>query len=62
MTYEYKCRTCNHEWQKDQKITAKPLKRCPKCKKNKAYRLISGGAGFQLLGSGWASDLYSSKK
>lgn len=57
-TYEYKCLSCNHTWDCEQKMSDPALKKCPKCKKNKAQRQISGGLGFQLLGSGWAKDNY----
>jgi putative FmdB family regulatory protein len=58
MTYEYLCTACGHEWEAEQKITAAALRRCPKCKRNTAKRLISGGGGFSLKGEGWAKDGY----
>lgn len=58
MTYEYICLNCKHEWEAEQKISESPLKVCPKCKKQKAKRQISGGQGFQLKGGGWAKDNY----
>ena len=45
-TYDYKCDECGHTFEKMQLITAKPLKKCPKCKKNKLKRLIGGGTGI----------------
>lgn len=60
MTYEYLCGGCGHEWEAEQPISAKPLKRCPKCGKNQAKRQISGGTGFVLKGGGWYADLYGS--
>lgn len=56
-TYEYTCTNCKHEWEVEQKITEQPIKKCPKCH-NEAKRLISGGIGFQLIGSGWAKEGY----
>jgi putative FmdB family regulatory protein len=44
-----------------QSIKDAPLKECPSCQQQSLERLISGGA-FQLKGSGWYKDLYSSKK
>ena len=60
-TYEYYCKACDHEWERDQRISDAPLKTCPKCKARKAKRMISQ-TSFVLKGSGWYSDLYSSAK
>lgn len=64
-TYEYACSACGHRFEEFQSITAKPLTKCPRCKKNKVQRLISGGAGFLFKGSGfyitdYRSDSYKS--
>ena len=56
-TYEYGCQGCGHEWELEQRISEDPIKKCPKCKKQKARRLISAG-NFILKGSGWYADLY----
>lgn len=53
MTYEYVCLQCNHEWESEQKITDPPEEECPECHEKAAKRLVSGGAGFQLVGQGW---------
>jgi len=60
-TYEYACKACGHEFEREQRITEPPLKTCPKCRKRQAQRLISATA-FVLKGGGWYSDLYSSPK
>lgn len=52
MTYEYRCDGCKHTWEQEQRITEAPVKRCPRCKREKAKRLISG-AHFILEGAGW---------
>lgn len=57
-TYEYKCKECEHEWDVEQSIKADPEKKCPKCKKESAIRMVSGGLGFSLLGTGWFKDGY----
>lgn len=57
-TYDYSCDHCGHEFERQQRITEKPLKKCPRCGKLKARRMIGGG-GFILKGGGWESDLYS---
>lgn len=53
MTYEYTCLNCEHCWEHQAKITDHPITKCPNCGEEKAKRLISGGTGFQLKGSGW---------
>ena len=58
-TYEYQCGACDHEFEREQRITEDPVKTCPSCKARKARRLISR-TSFVLKGSGWYSDLYSS--
>ncbi len=50
-TYEYQCTECGHRFEKKQAITDKPIERCPQCGGD-VKRLISGGAGFILKGSG----------
>jgi putative FmdB family regulatory protein len=51
-TYEYQCSGCKYYFERFQKITDTPLKKCPKCG-NKVIRLISGGSGFIFKGSGF---------
>ena len=57
-TYDYSCDNCGHEFEREQRITEDPIKKCPKCGKMKARRMIGGG-NFILKGGGWESDLYS---
>lgn len=57
-TYDYTCDSCGHEFEREQRITENAIKKCPKCGKLKARRMIGGG-GFILKGGGWESDLYS---
>jgi|SRR4051812_6175292 len=52
-TYDYKCDACGHGWEQFQSMTAAPIKRCPKCGKSKARRLIGTGAGLIFKGSGF---------
>ncbi|MFH1970024.1 MAG: zinc ribbon domain-containing protein [Verrucomicrobiota bacterium] len=59
-TYEYECRNCHHQFELFQNITAKPIARCPKCKKNKVRRLIGRGAGIIFKGSGFYQTDYRS--
>lgn len=59
-TYEYRCEACSHKWDEFQPITAKPTRKCPKCKKLKAERIISAGGGIIFKGSGFYQTDYRS--
>lgn len=56
--YEYECRKCG-SFEFTQKITDKPLGRCPTCK-GKVKKLISN-TSFQLKGTGWYVTDYARK-
>jgi putative FmdB family regulatory protein len=56
-TYNYLCDACHHEFEKEQRISEAPIKKCPECGKSKARRMISSG-NFILKGGGWYSDGY----
>ena len=58
--YEYACEKCERQFEKEQRITDDPIKSCPHCKSRRIKRLISR-TSFVLKGSGWYSDLYSSR-
>lgn len=59
-TYEYACTACGHKFEEFQSISAKPIRKCPECGKNKVQRLISAGAGFIFKGSGFYATDYRS--
>lgn len=62
-TYEFKCPKCGATTEEIRSFLERyndPPK-CPKCESS-MEKLISGGAGFVLKGSGWAADGYASKK
>jgi putative FmdB family regulatory protein len=59
-TYEYRCDACGHELEEFQSMSAKPLKKCPECGKNKLKRLIGIGAGVIFKGSGFYETDYRS--
>ena len=59
--YEYICKACEHEFEREQRISDRPVKKCPACGAMKAKRLISR-TSFVLKGGGWYSDLYSSSR
>lgn len=50
--YEYVCDACGFEKDVIQKMSADPLKDCPKCE-TPAFRKRISAAGFRLSGSGW---------
>ena len=59
-TYDYICQACEHEFEEFQSMSAKPLRKCPKCGKPKLKRLIGTGAGVIFKGSGfWQTDYRS---
>jgi putative FmdB family regulatory protein len=58
--YEYECQKCKAHIEILQKVTDKPLTKCPKCK-GKLEKQWSN-TSFQLKGSGWYVTDYASKK
>lgn len=60
-TYEYKCSACGHAFEEFQSITAKPIRKCPKCGKMKVDRLLGTGAGMIFKGSGFYITDYRSE-
>ncbi len=59
-TYDYRCKSCEHEWELFQSIKADPVKKCPACGKPKAERVIGAGAGIIFKGSGFYQTDYRS--
>jgi putative FmdB family regulatory protein len=59
-TYEYECAACGEKFEKFQSITAKPIRKCPACGKNRAKRLLGIGAGVIFKGSGFYCTDYRS--
>jgi putative FmdB family regulatory protein len=57
--YEYQCFQCGRIEEILQKVSDKPLKRCPKCS-GRLHKLISQSS-FQLKGTGWYVTDYASK-
>ena len=56
--YEYRCEKCEHEFEREQRITDDPVKTCPECRSRRVKKLISQ-TSFVLKGGGWYNDLYS---
>lgn len=57
--YEYVCEKCGHHLEIMQKMSDKPLTKCPECKGN--LEKIFSQTSFQLKGSGWYATDYTSK-
>jgi len=59
-TYEYECTGCGHRFEIFQSITAKPERKCPKCRAGKLRRLIGAGGAVLFKGSGFYTTDYRS--
>ncbi|HEU5060975.1 MAG TPA: zinc ribbon domain-containing protein [Kofleriaceae bacterium] len=59
--YEYRCKKCGKQFEYMQRMTEGPKRKCEACGALALERLISH-TSFQLKGSGWYKDLYSSAK
>jgi putative FmdB family regulatory protein len=51
-TYEYRCTSCAHDFEKFQRMSEEPKAECPECGAA-AERRLSGGAGFLFKGTGF---------
>ena len=58
-TYEYRCTTCSHEFEKFQRMSEEPVAECPECGA-KSERKLSAGAGLLFKGSGFYITDYRS--
>lgn len=58
-TYEYRCSSCQHEFEKFQRMSEDPVAECPSCGAASERRL-SGGAGLLFKGSGFYITDYRS--
>lgn len=59
--YEYRCKKCGKQFEYMQRMSDGPKRKCEACGALALERLISH-TSFQLKGSGWYKDLYSSAK
>jgi putative FmdB family regulatory protein len=57
--YEYVCQKCGHHLEIMQKMSDKPLSKCPECK-GKLEKIFSQ-TSFQLKGSGWYVSDYAGR-
>lgn len=51
-TYQYACPDCGHTFERVQKFSDPPVKRCPKCGKRRVHRVVTPVA-VTFKGSGW---------
>ena len=59
--YEYRCKACDHEVEVLQKMSDKPLRKCPECGRLQLQRLVSAPS-FRLKGAGWYETDFKSDK
>jgi putative FmdB family regulatory protein len=59
-TYQYRCQDCDYEFEEFQRISDEPVKTCPRCN-GLPKRVITGGVGFVLKGSGFYSTDHRSE-
>lgn len=57
--YEYRCKSCGVVREVIQKISDRPLKKCPKC--SGALEKLISRSSFQLKGTGWYESDYGRK-
>jgi len=50
--YEYQCAACGHHHEELQKVSDRPLRKCPACGRPALKRLVSAPV-FRLKGGGW---------
>ena len=58
--YEYQCTNCEHHLEAIQKVSDKPLLKCPACGKPGLKKLVSASA-FHLKGTGWYETDFKGK-
>lgn len=59
--YEYQCGACGHHHEELQKISARPLRKCPACGRPALKRLVSAPV-FRLKGGGWYETDFKNDK
>jgi putative FmdB family regulatory protein len=59
--YEYQCSACGHHHEELQKVTDRPLRKCPACGRSALRRLVSAPV-FRLKGGGWYETDFKADK
>src|SRR4051812_24252237 len=57
--YEYQCKKCRHRFEKIQKFSDAPVKKCPDC--GRAVEQLLSAPAVQFKGSGWYVTDYAKK-
>jgi putative FmdB family regulatory protein len=57
--YEYLCKKCGHRFEKIQKFSDRPVKKCPEC--GGAVEQVISAPAVQFKGSGWYVTDYAKK-
>lgn len=58
--YEYRCQSCQHQFEVIQKFSDPPIGTCPSCGEGPVVKLLSSPA-IQFKGSGWYITDYARK-
>jgi putative FmdB family regulatory protein len=58
-TYDYQCQDCGYTFEVFQSMTARKLRKCPRCD-GRLKRLLGTGAGIIFKGSGFYATDYRS--
>ncbi len=61
-TYTYKCSGCGHVFDIRHGMNEKPELTCGECQSTSVSKMISGGGGFILKGSGFYTTDYKKKE
>jgi putative FmdB family regulatory protein len=59
--YEYQCSACGHHHEELQKVSDRPLRKCPACGRSTLRRLVSAPV-FRLKGGGWYETDFKADK
>lgn len=57
--YEYQCKKCKHKFEKIQKFSDRPIKKCPEC--GSPVEKVQHAPNVQFKGSGWYVTDYGGK-
>ena len=58
--YEYQCKKCKHRFEKIQKFSDPPVKRCPEC--GSGVEKLLHAPAVQFKGTGWYVTDYAGKQ